>query len=57
MSACAGDAVRRVAELKCGLQVVVEMKYRSIDHGPGVSLAAVAILIVLSAAALKYLGS
>ena len=39
------------------LQVDVEMKYRSIDHGPGVSLAAVAILIVLSAAALKYLGS
>jgi hypothetical protein len=33
------------------------MKYRSIDHRPGVSLAAVAILIVISAAALKYLGS
>jgi hypothetical protein len=33
------------------------MKYRSVDHGPGISLAAVAILIVISAAALKYLGS
>jgi len=32
------------------------MKYRSIDHGPAVSLAAVAILIVVSAVALKYLG-
>jgi hypothetical protein len=34
-----------------------EMKYRSVDHGPAVSLAAIAILIVISAAALKYLGS
>lgn len=34
-----------------------DMKYRTVDHGPGVSLAAIAILIVLSAAALKYLGS
>jgi hypothetical protein len=34
-----------------------EMKYRSVDHGYAVSLAAIAILIVISAAALKYLGS
>jgi hypothetical protein len=33
------------------------MKYRSVDHGPGISLAAVAIIIVISAVALKYLGS
>jgi hypothetical protein len=33
------------------------MKYGRVDHGPGVSLAAVAILIVISAVALKYLGS
>jgi hypothetical protein len=33
------------------------MKYRRVDHGPAVSLAAIAILIVVSAAALKYLGS
>jgi hypothetical protein len=36
---------------------VAHMKSRSIDHRPAVSLAAVAILIVISAAALKYLGS
>lgn len=33
------------------------LKYRSFDHRPAISLAAVAILIVVSAAALKYLGS
>jgi hypothetical protein len=33
------------------------MKPRRVDHGPAVSLAAIAILIVVSAAALKYLGS
>jgi hypothetical protein len=35
----------------------LKMKYRSVDHGPGISLAAVAIIIVISAVALKYLGS
>jgi hypothetical protein len=54
LPACAGV----VAQPQCWFcEFVMEMKYRSIDHRPGVSLAAVAILIVISAAALKFLGS
>jgi hypothetical protein len=47
----AGDAAA------CSVSCWNEMKYRSVDHAPAVSLAAIAILIVISAAALKYLGS